>query len=175
MYQLLLVALSLGYQAAGTEAEPNDAKDVIVTESHLFKLPVAIDPDGLKQLSEVRLFVSRDGGQTWTHEDKLSVGPERMYFLYRARGPGLYSFSVQTVSSDGRLNPEDVVKEPPNLKVRVIDPIKKAQEKVSPAPKSPDENIQALRQEMRRLRADMERLERRLAEVETAKRVPAGK
>jgi hypothetical protein len=101
--------------------EVNSAKsDLAVAESRVraMRIPVAIDPAHRAGLKRLHLIVSADGGKTWHKEATMT--PDEDAFSFHAPADGLYWLSIQTVSRDGKKEPNDLRgKIQPTLKVLV--------------------------------------------------------
>ncbi len=70
-----------------------------------------------KDVDAVRLYVSRDRGQTW--ELYESIAPDKAAFTFRAKKPGEYWFTAQVKMKDGTLNPSNVADFAPMQKALV--------------------------------------------------------
>jgi len=89
----------------------------VVTRRSEFRIPFTFDSQEVSRLglSEVQLFVSRDGGKTWKHTS--STLPTGQKFRYRATEDGEYQFAVRTLDRDHKLHPSGPLT--PGLIVRV--------------------------------------------------------
>jgi hypothetical protein len=165
MWKILLLTLGmvLHLQAVSARADRDD-DGTAVTDRRRLILPVQLRDE--ENVTAVRLFMSKDKGKTW--QLTATIPPTAREFIVSIPGEGTYWFSVQTVGKDGKFIPEDVSKEPPGVKVRVISPMemeKGKDKKVVPPPEASavpgEDSVQALREEVRRLRVDMKGLDRR--------------
>ncbi len=77
----------------------------VATRRSEFRIPFTFDSQEVSRLglSEVQLFVSRDGGKTWKHTS--STLPTGQKFRYRAEGDGEYQFAVRTLDREHKLHP----------------------------------------------------------------------
>jgi hypothetical protein len=84
----------------------------IYTNKLRFRIPFHYDGDELRRLGakEIRLFVSRDRGQTW--QQVQSVAPEAGKFNFQAPVDGEYWFIVRTLDARNRLHPDATNTEP---------------------------------------------------------------
>jgi beta-lactamase regulating signal transducer with metallopeptidase domain len=80
-------------------------------------IPVHVDPARVADLKELRLFCSRDGGETWTQIAALPA--QAKDFTYLAPTDGVHGFTVVMVGRDGRQTPADLVGTKPSLVVDV--------------------------------------------------------
>lgn len=103
-----------GQPFPGGAASPAGVRlpDPIYTTRQAFRIPYQYDPQEIARLGakEVRLYVSRDGGQNWQAAQQVS--PEVGRFDFRAASDGEYWFAVQTVAHDGQLHPGGAVFQP---------------------------------------------------------------
>jgi hypothetical protein len=79
------------------------------------KLPIKYERDR-KAIRQVKLYVSR-GENTWYQEQ--AVPPDRDFFTYIAKEDGIYWFTMVEEDLQGRNNPADITRTPPDLKVIV--------------------------------------------------------
>jgi hypothetical protein len=97
--------------------------DVPVSNQRGFQIPLDIEPAVRQQLKEIRLFVSRDQGKSW--DQRESAKPEQNGFVFHANEDGLYWFRVAAVDLQGRQEPEDLLKSPPeSIQKMLIDTIR---------------------------------------------------
>jgi hypothetical protein len=93
------------------------ASEVWYMNSQQFSLPINIVPERRGDIRELRLFVSRDEGQSWQIADTKT--PDRDKFAYTAPGDGRYWFTVAIFNQRGQQEPTDVSKVPVGQKVVV--------------------------------------------------------
>lgn len=106
---------ALLWMAGAAAAVFAEGEDVVYLKQPLFKIPVQVASDKLGQIKELRLFVSTDQGQTW--DLVKSAEPTQQSFTFRAQGDGEYWFTLAYVDQAGVVEPPDVRREPPGLKV----------------------------------------------------------
>jgi hypothetical protein len=128
--------------------------DAYSIHSRSFKIPLQVDPARADDISQITLFVSSDRGQTW--QEVETVRPGKEFFRFVAPGEGPYWFTTQVVTKVGLRDPEDVSKPSSILKV-MVDTRPPPKVVAKPSPSRPDDSD---------LRARVERLEKRLAELE---------
>ncbi|HEV3437342.1 MAG TPA: hypothetical protein VG122_08285, partial [Gemmata sp.] len=80
------------------------------------KLPIKYEKDR-KTIRQVLLFVARNGENLWSQE--AAVTPDRDFFLYTAKEDGVYWFTMVIEDLQGRRDPADMTRIPPDLKVIV--------------------------------------------------------
>jgi hypothetical protein len=152
----LLGCLLAAAPAGARVGPPLTDSDVWRTDSREFLIPFRVDPGRGDEINEVRLYVSRDRGKTWVKAGTQS--PSSDGFPFTAPEDGLYWFSVQMVTSDGRPHPADTAALSPGLKLRC--------RKRSPADGS---ILREVKDELRYLRQRILEMEKRLAEAEKQK------
>lgn len=150
-----ILSLALGVALAAPPCE----KDVIAVKDRNLMIPVRVNPERAGEICELRLFVSKDQGKTWAQSGVAKAGLDS--FAYLAPADGLYWFTLQVIGQKGQAEPADLSTFPPHLKVRVESPgATKADGMAQPAPG----------REVAELRARVEKLEKRLAELEARKK-----
>ena len=112
-----VTALLVGLLTSVVQAEPGpSAKDGIVYMRHsVFRIPINVDPTKAATIRELRLLVSKDRGATWKH--LKTATPTQPAFTYRAGVDGEYWFSLVRVDKQGNVEPSNVRRQPPGLKV----------------------------------------------------------
>jgi len=134
-------------------APAQDARDdVYKLNQRSFKVPVRIDRDRRDEIEQVDLYVSTDQGKSW--EKAGTLAPVEDSFRYTAPTEGVYWFAVQIVLKNKSKEPADSRKFEPALKVSVE------------SAKKPDSGRAELLEEIRQLRAEVKRLNERLANLE---------
>ncbi len=99
---------------------PAPAETVYINQRTI-KIPVDIDSARQREVRELVLYASPDEGKTW--ERYAKIAPDKDSFNYYARGDGTYWFRVAAVNLQGKQDPENLHKGPPDLKV-IIDSVK---------------------------------------------------
>jgi hypothetical protein len=90
--------------------------ELVHVESRTFRIPFALPvPDRAKVVKEVRLYVSRDRGKTWTFVEPAAT-PDGRAFVFTAPEDGLYWFGLRSVTLDGTIVPRQLT---PSLKVLI--------------------------------------------------------
>jgi hypothetical protein len=110
----LVAMLGLG---VGQPAPPASSA---ATDYHPFttpsiKLPIALQPDKVKNIRQLELHVSNDGGQVW--QRVAAAPPTQKYFEFKAPADGRYWFHIVSEDLKGQKDPANLVKEKPALKV----------------------------------------------------------
>jgi hypothetical protein len=142
--------------AIPTLAGAHTDDDVTVTSLKEFRIPLRVSQESRDQgIKEQRLYVSRNKGKTW--ELAGHVGPANRYIIYKAPGDGLYWFQAQLVLKDGTMDPKEIAPSAWGIKVRVD-----SNSKFTTQPPS----LQSLQRAIETLRAHLDFLESRLAELE---------
>jgi hypothetical protein len=95
--------------------------DVAAFNHRNLRVPIGIHPAKRAEISQLLLFVSSDQGKTW-HQEAV-VPPENDEFLFYAPSDGMYWLRVAVVNKQGKQEPEDMSKGPPDQKV-LIDTLK---------------------------------------------------
>jgi hypothetical protein len=70
-----------------------------------FQIPIRIKPESRPEIRELLLYVSKDQGQTWELQQRLS--PEKEAFPFFAPSDGPFWFSVAVVDRNGKQDPPD--------------------------------------------------------------------
>jgi hypothetical protein len=84
--------------------------------SRIIRLPIKYEKDR-KTIRQVLLFVAHNGENIWYQE--ASVTSDRDEFLYTAKEDGIYWFTMVVEDLQGRRDPFDIIRMPPDLKVIV--------------------------------------------------------
>ncbi|HEY2910769.1 MAG TPA: hypothetical protein VGI99_11010 [Gemmataceae bacterium] len=104
-----MLGLSLGQPA------PAAAADYHPFTTHKIKFPIGLSPEKAKNIRQVELHVSNDGGQVW---QRVAVAPPTQpFFEFKAPADGRYWFQVRTEDMKGHKEPENLVGETPAMKV----------------------------------------------------------
>lgn len=101
----------------GAIAQVAGGDDYIYLKHPVFRIPVSVAPDRLRQIKELRLFVSTDLGASWTMV--RSVEPTQKSFTFRAQADGEYWFLLAQVDAKGNVDPKDVRGMPADMKIIV--------------------------------------------------------
>ena len=80
-----------------------------------FKIPIRIKPELQTDISELKLFCSRDEGKTWNLAGVAK--PSQDGFLFNTNGEGKYWFSVAVVNHKGVQDPLDLLSAPVGQKI----------------------------------------------------------
>jgi hypothetical protein len=155
MHGLVFVFLGLGLCSELLEREP----DVVEIQTRAFALPLRFEPDRVRSIDRVHVFVSRDQGKVWKHLKDFGTSAKQVAFA--APGDGLYWFAVQVVTKDGEREPPDLQGLIPAQKV-YVNTEGRALELKRPC--------EELRREVEALREEVERLKRRVRELEAGAR-----
>jgi hypothetical protein len=81
------------------------------------RVPVFYKPDGHIKPTEFSLFASADDGKTW--KNAQSITPDEDSFIFCAPDDGLYWLALQVYGGDGKVEPGDMRKAEPQLKLLV--------------------------------------------------------
>jgi len=95
--------------------------DVWSTNQRSLKIPIEIQPAQRQQIRELLLYVSPDQGKSWQLAEKVTS--DKNAFHYHAAADGLYWFRVAAVNQQGKQEPEDIYRGPPDQKT-LIDTLK---------------------------------------------------
>ena len=95
--------------------------DVAYFNHRNLRIPIGMHPAKREQIKQLLLFVSSDQGKTW-HQEAV-VPPDNDEFLFYAPADGVYWLRVAFVNKQGKQEPEDITKGPPDQKV-LIDTLK---------------------------------------------------
>jgi hypothetical protein len=106
-----LVGITLG-QPPATAPAP----DYYPLASRTIKLPIKYERDR-KGIRQVKLYVARNGENTWYQES--AVPPDRDAFTFLAKDDGIYWFTMVEEDLQGKNIPADLTRTPPDLKVLV--------------------------------------------------------
>src|SRR3989304_5279108 len=84
-------------------------QDRIFSRQKAFRIPFQIpDPREQKDLQEVQLYVSRDGGRWEKYTASApDVPPDKRSFTFRTEQDGEYCFAVRTLDRRGGFNPAE--------------------------------------------------------------------
>jgi hypothetical protein len=108
---VILVGASLGQPAS-----PTAAPNYYPMNSRKIALPITYDKDR-KSIRQIKLYVARNGENTWYQE--LAAPPTQEQFTYVAKEDGLYWFTIVEEDMQGKNNPADLTRTPPDMKVLV--------------------------------------------------------
>lgn len=97
--------------------------DVWCTNQRNLKIPIEIQAAQRQQIRELLLFVSPDQGKNWQLVEKVT--PDKAAFHYYAPSDGQFWFRVAAINLQGKQDPENIYRGPPNQKI-VIDTLKPA-------------------------------------------------
>jgi hypothetical protein len=106
-----LIGITLGQPPA---APPGP--DYYPLASRTIKLPIKYERDR-KGIRQVKLYVARNGENTWYQE--AAVPPDRDAFTFLAKEDGIYWFTMVEEDLQGKNIPADLTRTPPDLKVLV--------------------------------------------------------
>jgi hypothetical protein len=117
-----LTALTLLGLATGLGQSPTPPAESVVpvTNKKTFPIPVEVKPNRRAEIRWLELWASRDGGQLWEIFDQQKNDQETLTF--KDKGDGLYWVNMVIKYNDGRLEPPDVSRVVPAMKV-VIDTV----------------------------------------------------
>ena len=141
-------------------ADPIDLpEDVERIDGRRFSMPLTFGAGASERLASVRLFVSEDRGKSWQPEREYKPTDNMIHFV--APRDGLYWFALQFVWKDGKKEPEQPDALVPQMKVYVHTGLRSAtvENRITQKPNEVDE-----------LRRTAERLEKRIAELESRQR-----
>src|SRR5262245_20678886 len=113
----LLICLEARAQLPLPPPGPLEPDRPFVIEMRQFLIPIGISDEGRKQIKSLRLFVSTDKGRTWALAKEVDAAEKT--FPFKAERDGEHWFIVQSILLSGRASPEDVAKQPPDLRVIV--------------------------------------------------------
>jgi hypothetical protein len=123
-------------------------------------MQLRLDPVRETKIEHVRLFVSRDQGKTWNHCGDYAPGDADTTF--RATRDGLYYFALQVKFKDGTLDP---------VKENALIPARKVYVNTARKPLKFQKSNQELQCEVEELKATVERLRKRIKELESDRRI----
>jgi hypothetical protein len=103
--------------------------DMIYRHERLFEFPVTVESARRAEIRELRLYCSADKGKSWQLANVIT--PDKGKFTYSAPGDGEYWFRSAVVDKQGKQDPENLYKVPPDQKM-VIDSLKPVIKLVSP-------------------------------------------
>lgn len=95
--------------------EGRGSVDAMMSDVRELTLPVHTMAEVTGKLRQLHLYVSTDGGETWSRA--MSIAPSAKAFSFSAPKDGAYWFAVQLEYLDGRTEPECIRR--PDLKVIV--------------------------------------------------------
>jgi len=95
--------------------------DVACYNYRNLRIPITMPPSKRAEIRQLLLFVSSDQGKNW-HQEAV-VAPENDQFLFYAPADGMYWLRVAIVTKQGKQEPDDVTKGPPDQKI-LIDTLK---------------------------------------------------
>jgi hypothetical protein len=142
----------------------NSAGDYHVLKDRKFVIPVRFPQSSSQEIILARVFLSRNEGRSWRLVDSVVPGTKETKVQFVALEDGRYWFALQSFHKDGTRLPRRESELQPDLKVLVDKEGKLANsvKQVSSSKLTYDD----LDQEVRALRQTVERLERRIAEIE---------
>jgi hypothetical protein len=139
------------------------------TQSRMFDLPVHMDAATKEMCKELLLWQSVDQGRTWHLLEKMPP-QNKARFAIKTSKDGHHWFTLQQVNVNGSKLPEDVSKEEPAQKIYVNAakrPVFRTQTSAHQSlPMVQQPSFQEMLGEMRALRERIDRLEKRIAELE---------
>jgi hypothetical protein len=157
---VLSCLVSLVFCLPAPVASADAGPDVMRTESRQLRIPVHAELAQRENIKALQLFASADAGKTW--QQVASIGPNGEAFKFEAPREGVYWFNVRVVKTDGTAEPRDVSFLSAALKIQVGSG--------EPNPRQDKEKaVQELKAEVKVLRQQLERIEKRLSEIEKAK------
>jgi len=112
-----LMGITLGQPPAA--ASPAPTSEYYPLASRSIKLPIKYERER-KAIRQVKLYVARNGENTWYQE--AAVPPDRESFTFIAKDDGIYWFTMVEEDLQGKNVPADLTRTPPDLKV-VVDTI----------------------------------------------------
>jgi hypothetical protein len=86
------------------------------------KLSVSVQPEKAKDIDQLRLFASSDGGSLYEIKDRVDPSKQSQ-FSFKVKDDGEYWVRMQTVFKNGTLDPKDPSRLPPEQKL-VVDTTK---------------------------------------------------
>jgi hypothetical protein len=151
--------LALMYASFFFAAEPLELpKDVWEIESREIAMPIRVAPGKEEKINRLRLYISDDSGKTWKHVADAKPTDDR--FTYKATKDGLYWFALQVEFLDGKCGPAELNQLVPAQKVYVNTERKALK---------PQKSYEDLVSEVEDLRKTVDRLKKRIAELEGKK------
>ncbi|QEH34616.1 hypothetical protein OJF2_31570 [Aquisphaera giovannonii] len=117
MLSTIVVLGFLSLQAPSAPAPGTTKIPLLKFHHRAFRIPFVIDREQQDRIATIRLYVSTDGGTTWTFSSE--TGPSSSYFVFRSAGDGIYCFATQTVTDEGETLPEDVEDLKPVMRIWV--------------------------------------------------------
>src|SRR5262245_64155729 len=111
MHGLALALLAVASAAPPVELPP----DVTEIQTQECRFTLRLGPGRKAEVTQVRLFVSADRGETWKHHKDYKPTDEEMAF--RAPRDGVYWFACQVVLKDGTSVPSGKEDLAPSAKV----------------------------------------------------------
>jgi len=99
MWLAAVVAAIPPCEAAGAA----DSPDSLYWKQRVFSIPFQVNQADAETTSEVRLFVSVDGGRNWQFAQRAA--PDARRFTFRAPRDGQYFFAIRSVDRRGNLQP----------------------------------------------------------------------
>jgi len=105
---LLIAVCAGGLRASEANADETPPPSVIDWRQSVFSIPFRVNADAGEdgQVTEVRLLVSSDQGQSWVEQGRIS--PDARRFIFRAPRDGEYWFALRTVDASGTVAPARV-------------------------------------------------------------------
>jgi len=117
LFLLLVVGFIAPFKPALPCAAQNAGNDrVFYSKEKAFRIP--FEPEGGdRRISKVELFVSKDGGRSWSQA--MTRHPRDAYFQFQTLDDGWYWFAVRTIDQDNRAYPARTDQFQPAMKVCV--------------------------------------------------------
>jgi hypothetical protein len=105
----LMAAIGIVLAVGSIVRAQGTPQDKIYSRQKAFRIPFQIpDPSEQKNLSEVQLYVARNGGKWEKYTGAPpDVPPEKRNFTFRTDQDGEFWFAVRTMDKKGGLNPAD--------------------------------------------------------------------
>ena len=132
---------------------------VVQVKTRSFAVPLVLDEKQKEEAEAVRLLVSEDRGKSWKLVKECKLSDKQVEF--HAKRDDLYLFACQAVDKDGKTSPETEAELVPVVRFNV-DTAGRIREV--------ENSDSDLRQEVERLRNTLERLERRVKELESERK-----
>ncbi len=151
MYGIVVIAASFALPVQPTEL-PKDAWEL---EAREFLLPLRVKQDAEGQIERIRLYMSQNGGKTWTHVKDAKATDDNI--RYKAPKDGLFYFALQIVYRNGKCEPAELNQLTAQQKVYVNTEHKTLK---------PQKSYEDLQSEVEELHKTVERLKKRVAELE---------
>jgi hypothetical protein len=100
----------------GAGQSPTGEEGVYYTKDRRFRIPFQPE-SAARRITKVELYLSRDGGRSWS---RVAVNnPNDKYFDFQARDDGWHLFAPRTIDQDNRAYPANLDQLQPSIKVCV--------------------------------------------------------